>query len=147
MLTITIDRTGLALDPLIIGDSPDGSGVGLWIPAGGYVSPDFTARLTYAPDSAYVAGRALLAATLEAATLPLVIIVEGSSQADMAARKAELAAALFQFSYTVTVDLDGNSETWSADPTYPQWGEISHAWASRFMGRAVVTIPINPAGS
>lgn len=143
--TFTIDRDSLSLPPLVITGARASTPSGMWFPEGGIQWPGFTPRYTYAPDSAYVAGRQLLAAVLDQANLPAVVRVAGDSVAQLVARKAELEQAVSQFLYEVTLDIDGATQTWSADYTWPQWAPPTASSRLDLTDRAVLTFPLNPA--
>lgn len=148
ILSLSLDRTSLSLSPLLI--YPNRAQGPFWISgaAGDEVDePDFVYRYNYAPDSAYVAGKVLLAAVLDQATLPAVVRVLGTSATDLATKKAELRAALGQFSYSITLSLNGVASTFSADCSTPAWGAVQRWMQVGFTARAVLTIPVNPPGA
>lgn len=142
-LSIALDRESLSLDPLLIPDWPSGA-TSLWVEL--VDNPDFVYRYTYAPDSAYVPGKRLMAAVLDQATLPLTIHGQGADSAALAALRAELVAALGQFNYTVTLTLDGADTSWSADCSTPAFGALDYGQQSALMFTATLTIPVNPPG-
>lgn len=142
-LSISIDR-GPGNDPLVIGQDPS-SESGLWLPEDGVQRPTRGMRRTYAPDSAYIPGRTLLAAVEDAATLPLVIYAGAGSTAALEALMAELDAATNQFAYYLTLTLDAVTRTWSADPELPQWGDLDSGMTKAHIARASIIIPLNPA--
>lgn len=139
-LTIAVNRTNLSLSPLTItGTRPD---EGLWIPAGGYVRPQFNTRRTFAPDSAYIPDRQPLAVVLDEGTLPLTVGLQAETAAELAALRAELSAAVSQWRYTVTVTLDGVAEVWTCRSAWPTWPESAHWQRLGHEDRAVVTLPV-----
>lgn len=146
MLSVTFDRTSLGLEPLVIDNDPE---------AGSYFLTErdctwssFTMRRTYAPDSEVVAGKQMLAATKEQGTVGLGVLIHG---ADMAAAKAamdELTDATTQFSYTLTLVVNGVTiGAYKADPEAPNWGVLDSGDVKASMVKGTITIPINPAGS
>lgn len=142
--TVTLDRTSLSLPPLeITGSAPDTSGLFL-DGSVGLLEPAFDVRATYAPDSNYVPGTQLLTAVLGASTLPLAVVAMGASAAGLATVKAELETAVWQFSYDVTLTVNGQPRTWSAGPCWPAWAELSSALADQHLARTAVVIPVNP---
>lgn len=144
--SVTIDRSSLGLADLVVtGTAPAGDG--FFLADGGLAEPTFDVRSTYAPDSAYTAGKQLLAAALEASTLPVGVVAQASTTAALAALKAELAQAVWQFAYTVTLTLDGTAQAWDAGPCWPAWGALSSAWVDVHMARANVVIPVQPTGA
>lgn len=144
MLTVTIDRALLELPPLVLTGSRETTTSGLWIAAGGYQKPTFEPRRTYAPDSAWVPGKALLAVMLDQGVLPLVIRAQGADDDDLDARKQLLEQALGQFVFTVTVDLDGVVDAWAGDYSVPSWSLPTAADRVDHRARATVSIPVNP---
>lgn len=145
MISISIDRSGMvgAPAPLVIADYPTASG--LHLPEDGVVWPVFETRRTYAPDSAYEAGRLLLAAVQGAAELPLTVYAMGTSGADLAASKAELEAALAQWSYDLTLTVDSVAYTYHAEIVLGiPWGPIDSGMVRARMARTSFSIPLNP---
>jgi hypothetical protein len=140
--SLSIDRTGLSLSPLVLANNPAGAYV---YPEDGLAQPNFEMRRTYAPDSRYTPGRLLLGAVLDGTTIPLTVTVRGTSAANLLARKAELEAAVAQFAYTVTMTVAGvEVGAWPADPTAPWWGVVDHADAAAFLAVGTLAIPVNP---
>lgn len=139
--SVYISRTGLSLPPLEIFDSC-GEGESFWMTYNGLVRPDFDVRRVYAPNSSWVSGQKLLAAGSQASTLTLNLIINGISHADLSAKMDELEEAVFQFSYTVSMEIDGQTKTWDADPTIPQWGVVEHLLQDLVKVRGTIQIPI-----
>jgi len=137
-LSLTISRDGA---DLVITNNP--TGTDFWVDT--VVSPQFSIRATYAPASAYVAGNKLLAAVLDASVLPLVVYAQAASSSALATLQAELEAAVSQFSYTVTLTVDGVARSWQADPTWPNWGDVDSGMVAAKIARASFAIPVNPA--
>lgn len=145
-LQLIIDRTSLALAPLVIPGGPVGR-IGHWIPLDGIQLPDFSMRTVYAPPSNQVAGQVLLGAVLDSAAFGATVMVHGATPAALGVLKATLQAAVSQFSYTVTLDQDGTSQTWQGDATWPAWGTLEWNLSSRNWARAGLSIPVNPTGA
>jgi hypothetical protein len=141
MTTLTIDRTGLTLAPLVITGECAGP-TGFWL-GEGTVRPEFTPRYDYAPDSAWVGGKQLLGVVKEQGALAATIFIRATSAATLETMKIELEDALFQFTYTVTFN-DGAARSYFADPTVPVWGEIVPGHDKLHIARAIVSIPVNP---
>ena len=141
--SVSIDRTSLGLGPLVLNNDPhDGA---YTYPEDGLAIPNFDLRRTYAPDSAWAAGRMLLGAVLDQAMLPLTVAVIGTSAATLKARKDELAAALGQFAYSVTVTVGGVVQgTWPAEAATVWWGVVDHGDAQIFHAVGTTSIPVNP---
>lgn len=145
-LTISVDRTSLALGPLVITGSrataTTGANPGLWIPADGYVRPQFAPRRTFAPDSAYVPDKQPVAAVLDEGTWPLTIRAAADDAATLAAVRSVVSYAFSQWRYPVTVTLDDVEETWMCGYTWPTWPESAY-WQTRgHEDRAVLTVPV-----
>lgn len=141
-LTINRVASGLAITNLVIGTTfASGS---LYLPEDGLTRPDMDYRRGYAPDSSYVPGRTLLAAVLEASTLPVTIYARAASTSALRTLEATLTAALAQWAYDVTLTVDGQSETWTGEPTRPAFGPVDSGMVRAFISRAALTIPINP---
>jgi hypothetical protein len=142
--TLSIHRDSLSLPALAITGSRATTTSGMWIPDGGIAWPAFEPRYRYAPDSAYEPGRTLLAVVLEQALLPAVIRVTGDDATELAARRAELEAAVSQFSFQLDLDIDGQSGSWQADFTWPTWAPPTPSTRLDLTERASLTFPINP---
>lgn len=146
ILSVTFDRTALGLDPLVIGQLPTAS-VPLWLPEDGLTEPDFNFRILYAEESAYLPGRQALAAVLDAASLPLVVKATGTSGTALRAAKALLEAAASQWAYEVTVNIDGATQTFPADPAWPTWGAVDSGAVKGGIATCSLSIPVNPPGA
>lgn len=142
LLSVTFDRTSLGLSPLVITGDPYAGA--LHLPEDGVERVGRVIRRTYAPASAYVPGRVLLAAVEDAGTLPLSIYAHGDTAAEVEAAMAELEAAASQFAYDITLEVDGVTQTWAADPELPQWGAIDVGMVRAHLVRASISIPVNP---
>lgn len=142
MISLSIDRTSLSLAPLVIAqDFSDG----LYLPEDGAVWPSFETRRTYAPDSAYEGGRALLAAVQGAAELPLTVYAKGASGGALATSKAELEDALAQWSYDLTLTVDSVAHVYRAEVVLGvPWGPIDSGMVAAHMARTSFSIPLNP---
>lgn len=136
---LSIERT--VGGPLAISSEPPGPTGGLWIAE--ILEPGFEFRYGYAPVSPHMPGQQLLSAVLEQSTLPAVVYAQGTSTAHLRALKDELAAAVAQFAYDVTLAIDGDVQTFSADPTWPQWQQ-DWGMAEAFMASTSLSIRVNP---
>lgn len=144
MISLTIERTALSLADLIIPDYP-ASATALWLPEDGLGEPDFEMRVGFAPDSLYIPGQKALAAVLDASAIPLIVKAQAPSTAALQTLKNELAAAVSQWAYDVTVTVDGVAQTWaSSAPTWPKWGAIDSGMVKAHLAQATFTIPVNP---
>lgn len=145
MLSLTLTRTSLSLADLVIDSDPfSGS---FHLPEDGIEWPRFDTRRTYAPPSEFVAGRVLLSAVPDVGAMTTTIYARGTDAATLKAAKAELEAAVSQFSYTLTLTENGQSWTWTAQPELPSWGQVDTGMVRAFMAKATVVIPLNPEGS
>lgn len=115
--------------------------------------PEWQLRYVYAPPSAYVPGNALLAAVRDSGDIILTISVEGTSLADMEAKKAQLEAALMawpgQFQVDAT-DQDGTvtiAGPWETFPTLPKWGEVLPTVLGHYLSETTFSLPVNPTGA
>lgn len=146
MLSVTFDRTSLGLDPLeITGDHTTGA---FYLDEKDITWPAFLMRRTYAPDSDDVAGAQLQSAVADQGTIGLRITAHHSTTAELKAAMDELTEATTQFSYTLTLEVDGVTfGTYWADPEYPQWGALLSENVRAKRNEATITIPINPPGS
>ena len=142
---VTIHRTALALSPLNIYEScGETDNNAFWLTMNGLARPNFGIRLQHVPDSAWVSGRKLLIAEPEPTSLTLDFIISGSSHGDLSAKMSELEQATEQFSYTVSLDIDGQTKTWDADSTLPQWGKVEYLLQYLMKVRGHLEIPIYP---
>ena len=137
---VTFDRSSLSLPDLVISSTPGGT---FWLPEDGFARPARALRKTYAPDSAYASGRQLLAAVEDAAEVPLTIYAQASSAALLEAAVNELEEALGQWSYDLTVAVDGQARTYHAEIVRPAWFQDS-GMVKAHMARATVSVPVNP---
>lgn len=142
ILSLTIGRASLGLADLVITNDPAAGA--FWLPEDGLEEPDQTWRLNYAPDSADIHGRELLSASRDHSSIPATIYTDATSSAELAANKAALSAALGQFTYPVTLDLDGAPLTYDADPCGPRWGAVDSGMVRARIARCSVSIPIYP---
>lgn len=143
-LTISIDRTSLSLSPLVLSAS-----LGTTLGIVGYQAPALAWRLGYLPDSDDVHGSELQSAAYQQAILGFDWVRDGgATETQVAASYAEVAAAIGQFSYTVTTQVSGApAQVWSADPgsmpasprSYPDLVNRNPVYA--------VTIPVYPIAS
>ena len=143
MTTLIIDRTSLSLSPLVIHASPFAGA--LYLPEDGVTWPAFTARRTYAPDSAYESGRTLLAAVQDASELPVTVYAHATTTVALNAAKAELEAALAQWSYDITLTVDSVAHVYNAEIVLGvPWGPIDSGMVAAHMARSSFSIPLNP---
>lgn len=139
--SVTIEVSGGT--DITIGD--DGTSA-YTLTVGGLGKPIITPRYTYAPESPDVDGKVLLQAARDLSALPLEVLVTGTSASDLDDKIAALDAALWQFSYTVTVTVAGVATVYRAQPTVSQVasGATLHSFADQNMAVLSVTIPVQP---
>lgn len=142
-IEVSINRTSLSLSPLVITGDPF---AGRWhLPEEGLVWPVFETRREYAPDSAYVGGKSLLAAVRDATEIALTVYAHGTSGADLAASKAELESALAQWSYGLTLTVDSVAYTYQAEVLLGlPWGPVDSGMVAARLASASFSIPLNP---
>lgn len=140
--SITFTRTSLSLADLVITDDPNAGD--FWLPEEGLEEPDVTYRYTYMPDSRDIAGSELVQAVQEHSRIPVLIYVKGTDAAALKANKQTLRDALGQFSYTTTLDIDGEVYAYRSDPTAPRFGPVDSGMVRQRIARASVVIPVYP---
>lgn len=112
-VTVTIDRSGLSLSDLVIDSSLTAT---YTLAEGGLGRIGIAQRETFADDSAWVDGRMRVAVVKEESALPLVVRVQASTSSALDTAVVALETALCQFTYTVTMVVDGVSKVWTAYP-------------------------------
>lgn len=143
MISLTFDRNSLSLTPLVVTSNPHGTT--LHLPEDGLTWPAFGTRRTYAPDSAYAAGRALLAAVKDATEIPVTVYAHGDTTAALNAAQAELEAAVAQWSYDLTLTVDGVPHVYRAEIVLGiPWGPVDSGMVRAHMARTSFSIPLNP---
>lgn len=144
MISLTITREALTLDPLVLSDDPAGDFV---LSEDGLGEPDVVWEYGYAPKSGDMHGRVLLAATKDMSTLPFVVTAQSTTTGGLYVLKRRLANALEQWAYTITLDVDGEIQTFTCDPTSPRWGDLDSGMVRAFKARASVVVPVYPIGA
>ncbi|HJR88833.1 MAG TPA: hypothetical protein VJ782_01570 [Aeromicrobium sp.] len=142
VIELSIDRTSLSAAPLVYTNEPGGNG---WLDPD-TAEPMFAFRYRYAPDSDLQPGSVLLGAVLEQSTLPAVIYLQAASTAALRVLKDELVEAVSQFAYDVTLTIDGDAQTFAADPVWPRWVTDS-GMVEAHLARTALQIPVNPPGA
>ena len=142
--SVSIDRSALLLDPLVIDNNPFGTDFHL--PSDGIGRPNFSLRKAYAPASEIMAGAQLLGVVSDVGSLPLRIYAHGTTTADLYANMAVLEAALGgQWAgYEFTQTIDGVARTYWADPELPTWGPVDSGEVAAFIAICTVTVPLQP---
>lgn len=145
-VTVSIDRSSLpgALSPLVIADD----GATYQIGQDGLGRPARSWRTTNMPDSADVHGSEPIAAVLEQTSIPLEVIVKAASSAALNTAVEALFDALSQFTYKVTVTVDGVAKTWSASPApIAPKAPTGPSQVAQFFEVFTVTVPVYPIAS
>lgn len=142
ILSLTIDRTSLSLPALVISNNPFGAT--FWLPEDGMSEPNGDLRRTYMPDSQYAHGRELLGVSRAAADIAATIYAQGVDMAALTAAKTELEAALMQWDYDLTQNIDGAVTTYRAEPVLPTWGGVDSGMVRSRIARTSVVIPLHP---
>lgn len=102
-------------------------------------------------EGKYQHGRALVGAVLNHGSLPLVVRVHGDSWSQVSNRAQTLIAAFSQYSYTLTITINGVTSTWRCEPADitiaggDQWQKF-HAMANQQEYQLVIPrdpIPVN----
>lgn len=144
--SVSIDRTSLSLPALVIVSADTNPTATYVLTASGLGRPAITWRETKMPDSPNIAGSELLNAVKEQASLPLEVLVQSDTAANLDAAVQALADAVWQFSYDVTVTIDGVVKVWSCTPAgfAPSSGnEEAAKWLQR-VDVLAITIPVYP---
>lgn len=142
MLSVTFTRAALSLANLVIPDNPFSGD--FHVPEDGVGAVDWDLRRGYAPDPAWRPGKTLLSYVREASSLPLVIYAHAATSAALATAKTELEAAALQWSYDVTVTVDGVTEVFHCEPAIPRWAPFDSGMVRAHMARCNLVIPVNP---
>lgn len=138
---VSIDRSSLSLAALVVSDD----GATYQIKQDGLTRPGITWRLTAAPDSADVHGTEYVAAVKEQTSLPLDVIVKAASSAALDTACVALEDALSQFSYPVTVTVDGVAKVWSSSPAAWSYSRPTDlAEVQQHFTVMTLTIPVYP---
>lgn len=106
--------------------------------------PPFEYRKEHYDDSKWVPGKRMKSAVLDQAEFNFLVIARAASDALLHNAVDVLEAALGQWSYDVTHNLDGETWTYDAEINRPAWGQIviGHRKLHVRVGR--VSIPVNP---
>lgn len=146
MSSVTIDRSSLSLADLVIDEAMDGTYVLLL--GSRLRRPGTIWRKSAMPDSNDVHGTEFLTAVKEQADIPLKVMVQADTSAALDTAIDELDDALSQFTYPVTVDLDGVEKVWDASPApwSPDDLEEYQAVLQHF-DVLTVTLPVYPIAS
>lgn len=144
-LTISISRTSLSLAALALSAANDATALGVV----SYTEPAVEQDIEWAPDSKYVHGSVALSSKYGHSMLNFDAGTNlAATETDSRALFAELKAALNQFTYTVTVTVDGaTAEVWTCQPG--SLGAVSRSYEDLRSHSVVrpVSIPCHPVPS
>jgi hypothetical protein len=112
-ISISVDRTSLALSPLVFSGRRDGTARGIT----SYDEPAMIVRNRYATTSDYEDGDTIRGSSLQQTILAWSFITpEATSEQNHRQLVAEVREAVGQLQFEVTVTLDGaDAETWLCD--------------------------------
>jgi hypothetical protein len=144
VLTITIGRDALELDPLVITGSRDTTPSGIWVPESGIEQmPNIEPLRTYAPTSAYVR-RKLLAVVSNGTDFIASYRLQGTDEDPLSERRTELQQAVAQFEFPLTVDIDGITVAGTGESSSPAWSARTPHDRAYDRDRCRLVIPVNP---
>jgi hypothetical protein len=143
MATVSIDRSSLTLAALVIADD----GATYQLTKDGLGEPGISWRTTSMPDSQDVHGSEPLSHVKEQTSIPLEVMVKAASSSALKTAVTALKKALSQFSYPVTVTVDGVADTWSASPASWSRGTVQPGQVAQFFTVLTITIPVYPIAS
>lgn len=144
MLSVAITRTALSLGALTIDDQP--KSVGLWIPEDGLgrVGKSWRRRTVSSP---FINGSVQVGAVLDDGSIPLALYAQAATTAALRTLQDEVEAALFQWSFDLTIAEDGQADTYSCDCADVAWNAYDSGMTRAHLARATVTIPCYPVGA
>lgn len=142
-LTIAIDRTSLALSPLVFSAADDGTTWGI-LP--GFVLPGRVARTRYAPSN-FQHGDVATGSTWQHARLSWDAIPDVATAAALQTAEDELYAAVGQFSYDVTVTKNGVVSVWACDTGSAEPAPLDLMELDHNEPVYSITIPCYPVGA
>lgn len=140
-LTLEISRSELNLGPLEISTSN-----GYYVARDGFGPGEQVLRRITA-ESPYVSGRILTHAVKAQETTVINLRVKGNTSNEMWSKIEILQAAVAQFSYTITFNLDGYEKTWRCEPadvTIGEGGQFNDLWIRSNTQKMSLSIPHLP---
>jgi hypothetical protein len=146
-ISVVFDRAALSLADLTITGEHGGD---LWLPGDGIEWPRFPRRKDRAPASRYLSGPgALLGRVADLGTFPLTVYAGGDTSAEVETNKAIIQAAVDQWSYELTLTVDGAAQTYTAECVDDEiaWGDIDPGMVRARICRGTVAIPLYPGSS
>lgn len=146
-VTVTLGPTGTPL--VLTADCGQAAGI-TWNTLG---LPEWALRSLYAPPSNYVPGDVLLATVRDSGAVVMTVSVQGSSLADMEAKKTQVENALAawpgEFKAEAT-DANGTvtiAGPWDTFPTIPSWGDVLIPLINYYYIETTFSLPVNPPGA
>lgn len=115
--------------------------------------PEWALRYVYAPSSNYVAGEVLLAAVRDSGAVVMTVAVQGSSLADMEAKKAQVEEALSAWPGSFRAEATDTNGTviiagpWDTFPSVPSWGDVTTPLLDFYYIETTFSLPVNPPGA
>lgn len=141
--SVTLDCSSISATDIVLDSALDATYVLL---LEGLGRPAITWRLAAAPDSADVHGTEYVGAAKEQTTLPLKVMIQADTYANLDAAITALEEALSQFTYTATVEVDGVTKVWDCAPA--AWSASSGLIESNMVDQTfdvyTITIPVYP---
>lgn len=116
---------------------------GFWLPEDGVGQIVRDLHKTYGPDSSYVRPP-LLAVVEYAGEIPLTIYARAATSAALQALRDELEDAALQWSYDLTLAIDGVTRTYNAEIAMPVWAPFDSGHVRAHLDRCSLVIPVNP---
>ena len=138
---VSIDRTSLSLSALVIGSAYNATGI--WLDPDGLIRPAKTWSRNYATARDWN-GAVQTDARLEQSAYALTVYLSGSSTANVETLYTTLETALYQFTFTMTVTVDGTARVWTADCADVTPAPYTFGMVGNFLQLVAVTIPVYP---
>lgn len=144
--SVSIDRTSLSLSALVI----DTEGFNTYyVDQAGLGRVGRTPRETFATASPWVNGQLRTAVVWDESSLTLTVRTQADSSSALDTAVSALEDALSQFTYTVTVTVDGVVKVWNAYPA--TWnstdGLLAVERVRAFHEDLSISIPVDPVSS
>jgi len=138
--TVSIDRSSLSLSALAIASTYQ---TGLYLADQGLGRPAKTWVRNYATARDWN-GAVPVDARLDQSSVALSIYIQGTSTSDLESRYAALEAALYQFTYNLTVTVDGTAKVWAAEAADITPAGYDVSFTLQYLQLVAVTIPVYP---
>lgn len=141
MISVALSRDSLSLADLVVDNNPFTGDFHL--PEAGLNWPRLSMRKVYAPESEFIAGRVKLAqvpGVLD--NYPVTFYAHAATTEALFAAQDELEAAVTQFTFELTVTIDGESRVYVADGDFPDWGEVDSGMVRGFLVKGTVAFTL-----